>query len=115
MSDTEIGLPEPTLAEPTHRVAWTIEGDWIGGAITCSAPVGSDCRLVCDHDCETWPCGGEGHSLVDAGECNAALWIHETGLAESHGGDGSETVRDGRVDVWWTGTAWMWAYRKEEG
>lgn len=104
---------QDSLADPVHRVAWTIEGDWITGKLTCSAPVGSDCRIVCDHGCESWPCGDDGHALIDNGECNAALWINQDALETAHGGDGPETLRDGPVDVWWTGTTWQWAYRKE--
>jgi hypothetical protein len=98
---------------PDHRIAWTIEGDWITGKLTCSAHEGAACRLVCEQGCETWPCTGDGHKLVDNGSCNAAEWINETGPEEAHGGDSPATLHDGPVDVWWSGTSWRWAYRKD--
>ena len=101
-------------ARRPHSIAWTIEGDWITGKLICVAPEGADCRLVCEQGCETVPCTGEDHRLVDGGSCNAAVWINETGPQEAHGGDSPETLRDGPVDVWWSGTSWRWAYPKEE-
>lgn len=112
----EIGRLREALTDAVphdHRISWVIEGDWITGKLTCSAPEGSICRLVCEKGCESWPCTGDDHELVDGGSCNAVEWINETGPQEAHGGDGSETLRDGPVDVWWSGTSWRWAYRRD--
>lgn len=112
-------LSDDEVASTAHHIAWTIEGDWIRGELACTAPEGATCRLSCEKGCETWPCAETLDvefecPISDAGACNAAVWINETGPQEAHGGDACETLRDGPVDVWWDGDSWRWAYRRGE-
>lgn len=93
-----------------HHVHWVIEKEWITGVVTCAAPEGAECRLICAQGCESWPCDIEGHSLVDSGACNAIEWLGMNAeLAESYVGD-AHALTDGVIIPHWTGDGYTWSY-----
>jgi hypothetical protein len=97
--------------ETLHSVVWWLDHDTVWGQLLCSAPEGSNCRLICDKGCESWPCGCEGHELVDYGKCNAAEWITDCGsLEEMYSGKDLRPLKDGPVEVTWEGDYYSWRY-----
>ena len=95
-----------------HSVVWTMDDDWLTGKITCHAAPGADCRLVCPEGCDEWDAVDHQHPLADCGTCNAATWIEEDGVLECHRGRGP--VRDGFVQVEWTGGGYTWSWPPAE-
>lgn len=93
---------------PFHSVAWFIDRDTVYGRLTCTAPEGAPCRLICDDGCEEWPCP---HELVDHGLCNAVEWVGSVGATEeSYGGGDERPLRDGPVTFRWDGDGYLWEY-----
>lgn len=92
-----------------HSVVWGIDRDDIYGTITCTAPVGADCRLGCPSGCES-VCD---HDLTDMGECLAVTWINESGdTKEFYEAPNPHDVTNGPVIVRWDHKieSWVWRY-----
>lgn len=108
-----IGDPAPSPGgAPVHTIAWTIEAGVVQGEVTCAAPTGSDCLMRCPVGCESWPCddpiAGGPCNLVE-GPCNAAEWFDANGVEECYAGP-AMPVRDGAIDVEWSGDDYTWTY-----
>lgn len=83
-----------------HHIQYSHDGDHTETRASCTAPVGSRCRMTCEHNsCEEYgpvvtdtrgrlwhgtdpfslnPDGiTEQHQMIDSGECNWATWMNE--------------------------------------
>ncbi len=98
----------------THSVAWEISDGWIRGTVTCDGDESSWCHQTC-RTCygELWSDDEHVHDWVAGPECNAALWISEDGITETHVGP-PHPVSDGPVNVEWDGSNWVWSYPEPE-
>lgn len=103
-----------------HTIAWTIEAGALPNAvITCSAPVGADCRSWCTAGCEDFcpsedPETGEPHPQADTGACLRAAGLNSGTwpcVEECYDG-GKVVVHDGPVDIRWDSLdeVWLWTY-----
>jgi hypothetical protein len=113
-----------------HEVVWQFEaGALVRGKVVCNAPEGSECRLVCDEDCElysdvsrddsglwthlAWAEDDDGnevevrHPMNDQGDCNAAMFINDSDLEECCPDD-FEVART-PVSVRWNGDYYEWS------
>ena len=101
------------LPMPLHALARDEDGR---ATATCSAPIGSVCRLVCAESCdaESWPCGRydddpdeQAHPMRDDGECHVVLFLQDDpdGCAMSFVDD-YEYV--GAITVEWNGDYYTW-------
>lgn len=105
-ADEAVALPMPL-----HHMVWPEEE--ARPRFTCTADVGSKCRLVCNEDCgaEQWPCGrwdydldqerAEAHPMRDDGECHVVLFLDmdEHDYADRY---------TGRIKVRWEGDSYSW-------
>jgi hypothetical protein len=93
-----------------HHVAWTIDRHGIRGVVTCHAPEGAFCRLVCDQDCEEWAPDHE-HELHDVGYCNVVEFItNGDSIEDAYIGPANETLCSGFIVPQWQGDWYGWSY-----
>ena len=83
--------------------------------VTCNAPVGSKCRLICAEGCESWPCSEDDdepefvqHAMRDAGECQVSLFIND-GVDECATYVADADVYIGKIAVEWDGDGYTWS------
>ena len=100
-------------SEP-HRIDFTITrfGN-VQGKVTCIAPPGSFCRLVCpDGTCEEWAAPGECEHgpLTDQGRCTAVEWFDADGAEACYGGEDTP-VKSGPIQITWEADGYKWVYR----
>ena len=112
-----------------HEMVVTHDGDVAVYTPACHEPHGAVCRLVCGEGCEDWPAvtrdGGEAfhgvyshdgtlierHRMVDAGECQAVLWLEQDpSVTPDLAADGTEPFEIGRFGIRpvWTGCGVEW-------
>lgn len=104
----------------THNVTWAIEPDDEGGRIvgniTCTAAKGSDCRLTCPAECESWSFDDHEHALVDLGTCGYLVWfddVYADGV-EHHYAGVPMPLRDGPVKLTYSEEEVTWDYLTED-
>lgn len=76
------------IKEGKHILSLHASEGYFSANIICLAEEDDKCRLTCEKDCEVWPCfdwsePNEGevhtaHTLTDAGECQAVLFIENS-------------------------------------
>ena len=112
-----------------HEMVVTHDGDVAIYTPVCHEPHGAVCRLVCGEGCEDWPAvtrdGGEAfhgvyshdgtlierHRMVDAGECQAVLWLEQDpGVTPELAEDGTDPFEIGRFPILpvWAGGGFEW-------
>lgn len=97
------------LVTSDHQIEWFINYDTVQAVITCTAPAGAPCRLVCPEGCEELPCD---HEPVDGGECYAVLWLNEQdpAIEEAYDGQDRRPLVNGPIIPKWNGDGYDWVY-----
>lgn len=98
-----------------HRIDISIDTDGaIHGEISCTAPAGADCRLWCDHGCDTHGgdgCG-KGDALSDQRYCVSTSGWFDNDVFDLYAGPRAP-LRSGLVDILWEGDYSTWTYSAE--
>lgn len=92
-----------------HTLDVRFEDGIVHLSVTCREPEGSECRLTCVEECESWDqyCRDK-HGLIDGGECNAVLFIQGEGETAC-GREGGFPLSDGMpIEVAWDSGGYVW-------
>ena len=96
------------MTSATHQISWThAENGSLRAEITCTAPVGAACRLVCVDGCEDGD--AHHHVVADAGHCTAVAWFRAAGVEREYAGPPAVPARSGPVEVF-SDDGWGWRY-----
>lgn len=82
-----------------HTIAWRIENQVVSATMTCHEPPGSPCHVSGYYgDRDGYPV------------CNAISYTDGYSTWEEVYEGPDESLRDGPVNLWWSGDDWLWAY-----
>lgn len=73
----------------------------------CHEQPGAPCKRTCEQGCEEWGDDHE-HALVPTEECNAAVWLDESGMADCYDGPGVDLNSGMPIEVFWDGDGYLW-------
>ena len=107
-----------------HEMVVTHDGDVAVYTPVCREPHGANCRLICAEGCTYYSgiahdsegpfhrvSGGRRHRMLDAGECQAVLWLEQDpGTIPEQAADGTDLFEIGRFPIRpvWTGDGVEW-------
>ena len=107
-----------------HEMVVTHDGDVAIYTPVCREPHGANCRLICAEGCTYYSgiahdsegpfhrvSGGRRHRMLDAGECQAVLWLEQDpGTIPEQAADGTDLFEIGRFPIRpvWTGDGVEW-------
>lgn len=116
------------LSGSGHSIAWTIGkyGD-INATVTCHEPLTAKCHIYCDCEvmtecgggieCDEWdhkdpggPHCSNGELFKQSPECTLVTWLVEDSSIEDCYAGKETRLRDGRIDIDWTGDRYEWTY-----